>query len=60
MQKLNNQICIINQTDPLGTNIEGIRTFLKGFIKYAPEDFYIDLIGISSNHKERPIKNRQD
>jgi len=40
--------------DPLGSSIGGIQTFLKGFIKYAPKDFDIEFIGISSDYKKRP------
>jgi len=45
-------ICIIHQIDPIGKNVSGIGTFLRGFIKYAPKDFNIDLIGISSNNNK--------
>ena len=48
------KILIIYPTDPLGPKVGGTETFIKGFIKYAPEDFAIDFIGITSNVKERP------
>jgi len=49
-------IVIIYPTDPLGPGIGGIKTFINGFIKYAPENFSIKFIGISSNNKKRPSK----
>lgn len=50
------KLLIIYPTDPLGSKVGGSVTFLRGFIKYAPEDFDIELIGISSDHKTRPPK----
>jgi glycosyltransferase involved in cell wall biosynthesis len=50
------KILIIYPTDPLGPKVGGAESFLKGFIKYAPEDFDIELIGTSSDHKRRPPK----
>ena len=50
------KISIIFPTDPLGPKIGGAEAFLKGFIKYAPEDFNIKFIGISSDRKKRPPK----
>jgi len=50
------KILIIYPTDPLGPKVGGAETFLKGFIKNAPEDFDIEFIGISSDRKERSPK----
>jgi glycosyltransferase involved in cell wall biosynthesis len=47
---------IIYPTDPLGSKVGGVETFIKGFIKYAPDDFDIEFIGISSDQYERPPK----
>ena len=41
-------VTIIYPSDPLGQKIGGAETFLKGFIKYAPADIAIELIGIAS------------
>ena len=46
---------IIYQMDPLGNKIGGIETFLKNFIKYSPNDFDIEFVGITSSKKERPV-----
>jgi glycosyltransferase involved in cell wall biosynthesis len=49
------KILIILQKDPLGAGIGGINTFLRGFIKYAPEDFLIGIIGITTDRIKRPV-----
>ena len=49
------QLYIIYPYDPIGIKIGGAETFIKGFIKYAPEDFDINFIGITSNVEERPV-----
>jgi len=48
-------LSIIYPTDPLGPKVGGIETFMKGFIKYAPDEFDIEFVGISSDRRERPI-----
>ncbi len=50
------KIIIIYPTDPFGTKVSGINTFIKEFIKYAPEDLDIEFIGISSDYQKRPPK----
>ena len=52
--------CIIHQWDPLGEKIGGIEVFIKNFVKYAPDDFEIDLVGVTSNPRIRPIGKWQD
>lgn len=52
----NTEITIIHHTDPLGLKVGGGETFIKGFTKYAPEDFNIDFIGISSGCQKYPLK----
>jgi glycosyltransferase involved in cell wall biosynthesis len=39
------KILIIHPTDPSGNKVGGVEIFLKGFIKYAPEEFDISFIG---------------
>lgn len=41
-------LTILYQIDPLNVSIGGIQTTVLNFIKYAPQDFDIRLIGISS------------
>lgn len=50
------KLLILYPTDPLGPKVGGAETFLKGFIKNAPEDFDVTFIGISSDRKKRPPK----
>lgn len=50
------KLLIIYPADPLGSRVGGAETFLKGFIKNAPEDFDIEFIGISSDRKKRSPK----
>ena len=42
------RVSIIYPTDPRGAKVGGVETFLKGFIKFAPEDFDISFIGLRS------------
>ncbi len=42
--------------DPLGDKVGGAETFIKGLIKYAPKDFEIELVGISSKTNIRENK----
>lgn len=46
--------CIIYPFDPFGRRTGGAEQFIKGFIKYAPEDINIKFIGISSDISKRP------
>jgi glycosyltransferase involved in cell wall biosynthesis len=46
---------IIHPMDPLGSKIGGIETFIKNFVKYAPDDFEVYFVGVSSDKKERPV-----
>lgn len=45
---LNPSLTILYQIDPLDVSIGGIQTTILNFIKYAPRDFDIRLVGISS------------
>ncbi len=53
---MDTKISIIHPMDLYGKRVGGIATFLKGFIKYAPEDFKIKFIGITSDTESRPVK----
>ncbi|KAI9132417.1 glycosyltransferase [Acaryochloris sp. CCMEE 5410] len=45
---LNPSLTIFYQIDPLDVSIGGIQTTVLNFIKYAPQDFDIRLVGITS------------
>lgn len=52
----NPKLVFVYPTDPLGSKVGGVETFIRDFIKYAPLDFDISFIGINSTHKDRPLK----
>ncbi len=43
------RVVMIHQYDPLIPNVGGIGTFIHTFIKYAPSDIEIDLVGVSDS-----------
>lgn len=50
--ELSDHRCIftmIYPTDPFGNKLGGVETFLKGFIKFAPDLYKINFIGITSD-----------
>lgn len=49
------KVLIAHPTDPLGNKIGGIQTFLRNFVKYAPVNFEINWMGITSDRILRPI-----
>jgi len=51
---------IFQPLDPLGNKIGGTGTFIRNFIENAPDEFAIELVGISSNKKERPVGKWQE
>ena len=52
------KIAVIFPSDPLGEKIGGAHTYIKDIIKFAPEDFEIEFIGITSNNIARPQRKR--
>lgn len=51
-------VAILYPTDVFGSKIGGIDTFIKGFIKFAPEELEIELIGITEDSTKRPVGRR--
>jgi len=51
---------IIYQMDPLGHKIGGIQTFVKNFIKYAPDDFDIHFVGVASKASAATVGTWQE
>ena len=49
------KVILVHPSDPFGPKVGGVETFIKDFIKYAPEDFDIEFIGISSDKIKRPL-----
>ena len=54
------KVTVVHPVDPLGSKIGGIPTFIKNFIKYAPEDFDVEVAGISSSPEERKVGEWQE
>lgn len=50
------KLLIIYPSDPLGLKIGGGETFLKGFIKYCPQDIHIEYVGVTSNPTKYSLK----
>jgi glycosyltransferase involved in cell wall biosynthesis len=51
---------ILLPTDLAGDRIGGIHSFLKAFIKFAPHDFAIELVGSTNDRVRRPVGRWQD
>ena len=49
------KLLILQPMDPLGNKIGGTKTFIKNFIEYAPNEFNIEWVGVTTNKKERPV-----
>ena len=43
------EVAILHPIDPFGIKIGGISTFIKTFIKYAPEDFKVNVVGVDAS-----------
>jgi len=46
---------IIHQMDPLGAKIGGVETFIRAFIKHAPDDMGIEFVGTTCDRDARPV-----
>jgi glycosyltransferase involved in cell wall biosynthesis len=51
---------ILLPTDLAGERIGGIHSFLKAFIKFAPHDFAIELVGSTSDATQRTVGRWQE
>lgn len=54
------KLSIIYPGDPFGLKIGGPETFIKGFVKYAPDDFDIDFVGINTEENRHEIGQWSD
>lgn len=52
------KVSIVYPLNPMGLRVGGIETFMKGFIKYAPQDFDISFVGITSDPVNRPVRQQ--
>ena len=49
------KVCIIFPADPLGTIPGGIDTFIRGILRWAPDDISLSLIGVTTDGNARPL-----
>jgi len=49
------KVCIIYPADPMGIIPGGIDTFIRGILRWSPEDIDISLVGVTTNPQERPV-----
>jgi glycosyltransferase involved in cell wall biosynthesis len=49
------RIVLIHQYDPSIHNVGGIGTFISTFIKYAPPDMEVSLVGVTADEKKFPV-----
>jgi len=49
------RVILFHQHDPGMVHVGGIGTFLNTFIKHAPQDFEVRMVGVSSDPDARPI-----
>ena len=50
---------IILPSDPFGDQIGGIKTFVREFVRFAPDDFEIEIVACSSDTLARPLHRWQ-
>jgi glycosyltransferase involved in cell wall biosynthesis len=46
---------IFHQIDPAGVVTGGIDTFIRGLIKAAPPDIRLSVVGLTTDHRKRPV-----
>ncbi len=54
------KLLIIHPIDLLGDKIDGVRTFIKSFIKYLPETMEVGFVGVTSDKKSRRVGEWQE
>jgi glycosyltransferase involved in cell wall biosynthesis len=58
--KQSKSFIIIYPMDPVGDKIGGVEVFIKNFIKYLPDEFELEFIGVTSNKQARPVGRWQE
>jgi len=53
------KVILLYPMDLLGSKEGGTETFIRGFIKYAPEDFDLEFVGVTSDRRARPPRRAQ-
>jgi len=49
------KLLVVIQKDPLGEGIGGMHTYIRGLVKYRPDDFKVELVGITTDRIRRPV-----
>jgi glycosyltransferase involved in cell wall biosynthesis len=49
------RVTIVLPSDLASSKIGGIQTFARGFVKYAPDDFELEHVGITTNTSDAPV-----
>lgn len=49
------KVCIIFPADPVGTIPGGIDTFIRGILRWAPDDISLSLVGVTTDRSARPL-----
>lgn len=50
------RVCIIYPADPLGVIPGGIDSFIKGVLRWAPDDLQMSIVGVTTEPENRPLK----
>jgi len=50
------RVRIFHPGDPLGTGSGGIETFIRGIVRWAPDDIDISVVGVSTDNASRPAE----
>lgn len=52
---LTTQVCIVYPTDPAGVVLGGIDSFIRGILRWAPDDIGMHLVGMTTDAAARPV-----
>lgn len=53
------RVCTVHPFDPWGSKIGGIETLIRSLLRHAPEDFRMEVVGVTENLAERPPRRWQ-
>lgn len=49
------RVCIVHPADPMGISTGGIDPFIRGILRWAPDDLHFSVVGVSTDTKIRPL-----
>lgn len=50
------RVCIVYPADPLGVAPGGIDSFIRGILRWAPDDLKMSVVGVTTDPESRPLK----